>query len=142
MTLSLWMLLAFAGWTLAVLLAGVGIYRWSLILTGRAQLVSFPGDAPHGAEAYRRAVRAHANCIESLPVFGAIVLVPAVAHLSPAHFGALAVATVVARVLQSLIHMLLATSNWMVGARFACFLAQVVTMIWMGVMIVQAALGR
>jgi hypothetical protein len=37
--------------------------------------------------------------------------------------------------------MLLPTSNWMVGGRFACFLAQVVTMIWMGVMIVLAALG-
>jgi len=36
MTLSLWMLLAFAGWTLLVLLIGVGVYRWALIFTGRA----------------------------------------------------------------------------------------------------------
>ena len=53
MTLSLWMLLAFAGWTLLVLLTGVGVYRWSLIFTGRAELTSFPGDTPHGQTAMR-----------------------------------------------------------------------------------------
>lgn len=61
MTLSLWMLLAFAGWTLLVLLTGVGVRRWSLIFTGRATLTSFPGGTPHGGVAYRRAVRAHSR---------------------------------------------------------------------------------
>jgi uncharacterized MAPEG superfamily protein len=142
MTLPLWMLLAFAGWTLLVLLIGVGVYRWSLILTGRAELVSFPGDTPHGAEAYRRAVRAHANCIENLPVFGAIVLTAAAAGLNPPHFGALAAATVAARVAQTSIHLLLPVSNPMVAARFTFFLIQVMTMIAMGVLIVLAALSR
>ena len=142
MTLSLWMLLAFAGWTLLVLLIGVGVYRWSLILTGRAQLTSFPGDTPHGADVYRRAVRAHANCIENLPVFAAIVLTAAVARLDPPNFSALAVATVGARVVQSSVHILLPVSNPMVAARFSFFLLQIITMIAMGVLIVLAALGR
>ena len=142
MTLSLWMLLAFAGWTLLVLLIGVGVYHWSLILTGRAELSSFPGDTPHGADAYRRAVRAHANCIENLPVFAAIVLTAAAARLDPPNFGALAAATVAARVVQSSIHMLLPVSNPMVAARFSFFLIQVMTMIAMGVLIVLAALSR
>jgi uncharacterized MAPEG superfamily protein len=136
------MLLAFAGWTLLVLLIGVGVYRWTLILSGQAQLTSFPGDAPHGADAYRRAVRAHANCLETLPVFGALVLVAAAAHLDPPRFGVLAVATVVARVFQSSIHMLLPVSNWMVGTRFSFFFVQAGTMIAMGVLLVLAAAGR
>jgi uncharacterized MAPEG superfamily protein len=142
MTLSLWMLLAFAGWTLLVLLVGVGIYRWSLILTGRAELTSFPSDQPHGGDAYRRAVRAHANCLESLPVFGTIVLTAAAAQLHPSNFGPLAAATVGARVAQTSIHMLLPVSNPMVAARFAFFLIQVLAMIAMGVLVVLAALGR
>jgi hypothetical protein len=74
MSLPLWMLLGFAGWTLLVLLAGVGVRRWLLIFSGQASLTSFPGDTPHGSPAYRRATRAHANCVENLPVFAAIVL--------------------------------------------------------------------
>ncbi|THD74216.1 MAG: MAPEG family protein [Phenylobacterium sp.] len=140
MTLPLWMLLAFAGWTLLVLLIGVGVRRWSLILTGRAELSSFPGDTPHGSEAYRRAVRAHANCVENLPVFAAIVLTAAAARLAPPNFGALAAATVIARVAQSAIHMLLPASNPIVAARFSCFLIQVIAMIAMGVLVVLAAL--
>jgi uncharacterized MAPEG superfamily protein len=135
------MLLAFAGWTLLVLLIGVGVYRWTLILSGRAQLTSFPSDTPHGAEAYRRAVRAHANCLETLPVFAAIVLAAAAAHLDPPLFGALALATVAARVVQSSIHLALPVSNAMVGTRFAFFFVQIGAMIAMGVLLVQAA-GR
>lgn len=139
MSLALWMLLAFAGWTLLVLLAGVGVHRWSLILTGRASLTSFPGDTPHGGEVYRRAVRAHANCVENLPVFGAIVLIAAVAHLSPPYMGALAVATMLSRVAQTSIHMALPETNASVGVRFSFFLIQVVTMSAMGVQVAIAA---
>ena len=142
MTLSLWMLLAFAGWTVLILMIGVGVYRWSLIFAGRAELSSFPGDTPHGGDAYRRVVRAHANCIENLPVFAAIVLTAAVAHLDPPNFGALAAATVAARVVQSSIHMLLPVSNPMVAARFSFFLIQLMTMIAMGILVIFAALSR
>lgn len=55
--------LAFAMWTITILMLGVGIHRWSLILAGKAELKSFPGDEPHGPPLYRRIVRAHANCI-------------------------------------------------------------------------------
>jgi len=141
MTLSLWMLLAFAGWTVLILMIGVGVYRWSLIFTGRAELSSFPSDTPHGGDAYRRVVRAHANCIENLPVFAAIVLTAAVARLDPPNFGVLAAATVTARVVQSSIHMLLPVSNPMVAARFSFFLIQLMTMIAMGLLLVLAALS-
>ena len=48
--------------------------RWSRILTGRSGVGGFPADQVEGEEWYKRAMRAHANCIENLPVFGAIVL--------------------------------------------------------------------
>jgi uncharacterized MAPEG superfamily protein len=139
MTLSLWMLLTFAGWTLLVLLIGVGVYRWSLIFAGRATLASFPGDTPHGSVAYRRAVRAHANCVENLPVFSAIVLIAAAAHVAPPLMGPLAVVTMVSRIVQTSIHMILPETNATVGVRFSFFLIQVLSMIAMGVLVAIAA---
>ena len=131
MSLPLWILLAFAGWTLVVLMVGVGIRRWTLILTGRAQLTDFPADAAHGSTAYRRAVRAHANCVENLPVYGAIATVAFAQHVINPMMDTLAVAFMSARICQTLIHMALAETNATVFARFAFFLAQVVAMFWM-----------
>jgi len=37
------MLLRFAAWTVLLLLATVGVYRWSRILTGHMPICSFPG---------------------------------------------------------------------------------------------------
>lgn len=142
MNLSLWMLLAFAGWTLLVLLVGVGVYRWTLIFAGKAMLTSFPGDTPHGSPAYRRAVRAHANCIENLPVFGAIILTAAAANLAPPHMGSLAVATVASRIVQTSIHMGLPESNTTIGVRFSFFTVQALAMIAMTVLVVIAAISR
>ena len=38
-------LLAFAMWTITLLALTIGIVRWGLIFTGKAELKSFPGDA-------------------------------------------------------------------------------------------------
>ena len=140
MTLPLWMLLGFAVWTLLVLCAGVGVYRWTLIFRGKADLTSFPGDIAHGSNAYRRAVRAHANCVENLPVFAAIILVASAAHLNPPPMGALAVATVAARMAQTSIHMFLPESNVSIGFRFTCFTIQLLAMTAMAALIVLTAL--
>jgi uncharacterized MAPEG superfamily protein len=136
------MLLAFAGWTLATLMAGVGWRRWALIFTGRADLTCFPGDTPHGSAAYRRAMRAHANCIENLPVFGALVLIPASAHLSVPAMGCLSALVMAARILQTGIHMVLPETNLTVGLRFTAFLAQILAMIAMGILIAFCAASR
>lgn len=138
MTLALWMVLAFAGWTILVLLVGVGVRRWSLIFAGKANLTSFPADTPHGSTAYRRAMRAHANCVENLPVFGAIVLVAEVAGRTSSDIDVLAVIFMAARVLQTLVHMLLPETNRSVATRFAFFLVQIVAMIAMGTMVATA----
>src|ERR1700760_246425 len=98
MTIPLWTLLGFAAWTIGVLMAGVGIRRWYLILSRQAALTCFPGDVAHGSTAYRRAMRAHANCVENLPVYGAIVLTAEVAHVIPARMNMLALVFIVCRV--------------------------------------------
>ena len=139
MTLPLWMLLGFPSWTLMVLAAGVGVSRWLLIFKGAAQLTSFPGGVPHGSPAYRRATRAHANCVETLPVFAAIVLTAATAHLSPAYFDRLAVVTFAARIPQTLVHTLLPLTNASIGVRFTLFMVQAVAMTAMAVLLAMAA---
>lgn len=131
MTIPLWVLLAFAVWTIAVLMTGIGIRRWALILTGQAQLTDFPADVPNGSTAYRRAVRAHANCVENLPVYGAVALCTFAAQATTPLLDALALAFIAARVCQSLVHMLFAETNITVLIRFTFFLAQLVAMLWM-----------
>jgi uncharacterized MAPEG superfamily protein len=133
------MLLAFATWTLLLMTIGVGVYRWVLILLGAAELTSFPGDTPHGHVAYRRVVRAHANCLENLPVFAVIVLVGAVTGLHPAGTDALAAMTMGARIVQSSVHMLFREQNTTVAVRFSFFLVQVAAMIVMSALLAQAA---
>jgi uncharacterized membrane protein YecN with MAPEG domain len=136
------MLLAFAAWTLAVLLVGVGVRRWTLIFAGQANLTSFPADTPHGGVAYRRAIRAHANCVENLPVFGALVLAAAAARLNPWGYDTLSVAVMSARVLQTLTHTLFFETNRTVAVRFGFFFVQVIAMVWMaGSLALAAARG-
>jgi uncharacterized MAPEG superfamily protein len=131
MTTPLWVLLAFAMWTLAVLMAGIGVRRWSQILTGRAQLTDFPADMPHGTPAYRRAVRAHANCVENLPVYGAVAVTAFATHMQAPIIDTLAVTFLAARIAQTLIHTLLVEANATVLIRFLFFLTQVVCVAWM-----------
>lgn len=131
MQTSVLVLLAFAVWTLLTLLVGVGIYRWSLILSGRAQLVDFPADAPSGSARYRRAMRAHANCLENLPVYGAIVL--AIVQRGVVHpaLDVLAIVLLCGRIGQTLVHVVLPTTNASVAVRFVFFAIQLGCMFWM-----------
>ena len=131
MTTPLWVLLAFACWTLIALMIGVGISRWSLILTGRAQLTDFPSDVAHGSTAYRRAVRAHANCVENLPVYAAIAMTAFAAQATSSTMDTLALVFIAARLGQTVVHMALVETNATVSVRFTLFLVQVVAMAWM-----------
>ena len=136
MTVPVWMWLGFATWTLLLLLFTIGIYRWSRILSGRASIWDFPADAVGGEEWYRRATRAHANCIENLPVFGAIVFGLYVGNVANPLVDALAVTVLVARILQSLVHVSLRHTNTVASVRFAFFFVQVVCFLWLAGIIV------
>lgn len=141
MTIPVWMLLGFAVWTLAVLLFSVGVYRWSRILTGRVEIKDFRGDRIEGADWYRRAMRAHANCVENLPVFGALVFALYVSGTSSPAVDALAVLVVAARVCQSVIHVALVQTNVVASARFAFFFVQVICFLGIATAIVRHALS-
>ena len=138
MTTPLWVLLGFAAWTLAVLLGTVGVYRWSNILVRGAGLTEFPGDRPHGASWYRRAMRAHANCVENLPVYTALVVVAVAAGVDNAILDVAAMTLLAARIGQSLTHILFRETGVTVGVRFSFFLVQVVCLIVMGVNIAES----
>ena len=131
MSIPVLALLAFAVWTLLVLFGSVGVYRWSRILSGRARLTDFPADAPEGADWYKRAMRAHANCVENLPVFTALVVVILATGSKSPLLDALAVVVVAARVCQSLVHVGLPQSEAVIAVRFSFFLVQALSMLAM-----------
>jgi uncharacterized MAPEG superfamily protein len=133
-------LLAFAVWTITVLAFTIGIVRWRLIFAGQAELKSFPGDEPHGSPFYRRATRAHANCIENLPVFGAIVAAAEFSGAGSPVLDMLAAAAVVARVCQTTTH-LISGSNTAIGVRFSFLMVQLVAFFAMSGLIVAHAAG-
>jgi len=125
------MLLGFAAWTLLLLMATVGIYRWSRILTGIAPIASFRTDQLEGAGWYQRGTRAHVNCIENLPVFGAIVIALNAAHVGGGVVDALAIAILASRIVQSLVHTCCVQTNTMVSIRFSFYSVQLISFIWL-----------
>ena len=125
MTIPIWMLVGFAAWTVLLLLATVGVYRWSRILTGRVPIRNFRADQIEGADWYKRAMRAHANCLENLPVFGAIVFALHVGNVSGVLVNTLSVAVLVARILQSLVHVCFDQTNAVSSVRFGFFAVQI-----------------
>lgn len=131
MNLSAIALLGFAAWTLLTLMTTVGVYRWNRILTGRASVSEWRADEPQGSEWYRRAMRAHANCLENLPVFGAIVLVALASGVHDPRFDALAMTVLAARLLQTTVHLALPQTDPVASMRFVFFFAQVLAMLAM-----------
>lgn len=141
MTVPVWMLLGFAAWTVLLLLFTVGIYRWSRILTGRVPIRDFRADRVEGDDWYRRAMRAHANCVENLPVFGAIVFALFVSGTTGPAVNFLSVGILAARILQSLVHVGLVQTNTVVAFRFAFFFAQILGFLALIVMVVRFSSG-
>ncbi len=122
-------LLGFAGWTI-LLVAFLGVFRVSLVSTGKRTAAGFnpSGDDLEGFG--RRLTRAHANCYENLPVAGAILLY-AIATSQTVITDPLALAFLGARILQSLTH-LVSISRPAVLVRFAFYIVQnVILVIWL-----------
>ncbi len=76
-------------------------------------------------------MRAHANCVENLPVFGAIVFGLYVGNVASAFVNALAVAVLVARIMQSLVHVCFVQTNTVASVRFGFFFVQIVSFLWL-----------
>jgi uncharacterized MAPEG superfamily protein len=138
MTVGLACLLGFAAWTLLLVAAGIGGVRIPKVLTGKAKPNAFPADVPHGSDRYRRTMRAHANCVENLPIFAAVVVPAAFLGLRSGPFDLLPAVFLGARVAQSLTHIASGTPV-AVNVRFGFFLVQLVCIVWLGVLVVLAA---
>lgn len=150
MSVPVLVLLGFAAWTLLVLWVSIGIYRWSRILTGRASLAEWRTDLPQGSDLYRRAMqaqsggwyqratRAHMNCVENLPVYGAIVVALMAMGLQSQTVDRLAVVMLAARVMQTLVHVLLPPTNAATAVRFTFYVIQVFCMAAMVIIMMTA----
>jgi uncharacterized MAPEG superfamily protein len=138
MTLPLYALLGFAVWTLCVPLGAVGYYRWVRIFSGTRALHSFRADGSDGADWYRRATRAHANCVENLPVFAALVFVVTLTSRGSQLVDVLCLVVLAARIVQSTIHMSFVETARSVGFRFSFYLLQMFCMLGLAGAIVAA----
>jgi len=132
MNIPVLVLLGFTAWTLTILSVGVGAYRWSLILAGRASVAEWRADLPQGADWYQRAMRARMNCVKNLPVYGAIVVALTVVGLRSPFVDGLSEAMLAAWIGQTSIHVALRQTNAVVSVRFALFPIQLICMFAMG----------
>lgn len=124
MTLPQLSLLLCALWTAGILIVAIGWYRWSRILLGTAAINSFPADDSQGSDWYRRAMRAHANCIENLPVYAAVVFALSVRGISSPVVDGLALLVIPTRIVQSLTHICFVQTARAVSIRFTAFSVQ------------------
>jgi uncharacterized MAPEG superfamily protein len=131
MTIPLMALLGFALWTLLILLVAIGPYRWARILTGRTRASHWTADPNAGSGYYPRAMRAHMNCIENLPVFVTIVYAIDRVGLQTPLLDVLALIVLGARIVQSSVHIALVQTDNVIFVRFGFYFAQIVAMIAM-----------
>jgi uncharacterized membrane protein YecN with MAPEG domain len=116
-------------------MATIGVHRWKLILSGSAAIHTFRADAPTGPDWYRRATRAHANCVENLPVYASIVVVLSLVGVQGLAVEALCCIVLGARVCQTLVHVGFAQTERVVSVRFSFFTLQLLSMLSLVVLI-------
>lgn len=121
-------LTGFIAWTLFLLVLMETI-RAKLVLTKAVPATGFDPANSRLSPFMQRLARAHANCLEGLPIFGGLLLVAAVTGRT-AITDPLALVLLAARLVQSLIH-LASVAPSAITARFAAFTVQmVIAVIW------------
>ncbi|MBM7061433.1 MAPEG family protein [Pseudomonas sp. UL073] len=127
LTPSVIALLGLVAWTLLLALLIVN-HRGLLVLAGKRAVNAFAPDGSSTPGFGQRLARAHANCIENLPLQAAVLLY--VLHAGQtALTDPLALTLLGARLFQSLMH-LISTSPLFVWLRFAGYLVQVAILAW------------
>lgn len=114
-------LTALIAWTLLLLILMEAL-RARLVLSGRVAANAFAPDNAGLSPFMQRLARAHANCLEGLPIFGGLLVV-ALLTGKTGLTDPLAPWLLAARLAQSLIH-LASTSVAAVNLRFAAFAVQ------------------
>ena len=121
MSPSLFALLGLISWTL-ILLSLMELIRTKLVLTGAVPANGFNPENSNLSAFMQRLARAHANCVEGLPVFGGLLLLATLTGKGSVT-DPLAYVFLGARVVQSLLH-LASLSPAAVTARFSAFAVQ------------------
>ena len=114
-------LTGFVSWALFLLLMMEGI-RTYLVVTGRVAANAFTPNNSGLSPFMQRLARAHANCIEGLPIFGGLLAI-AIMTSRTVTTDPLAWWFLGARIVQSIIH-LVSTSPSAVTLRFTAFAVQ------------------
>lgn len=118
---SLAALLGLLAWTLGLLIV-MEVLRTQLVVRGKMRANAFRPDNANLSPFMQRLARAHANCVESLPVFGGLLLVALftgrTSVTDPSAYLLLG-----ARIVQSSVH-LASLSSAAVTARFLAFAVQ------------------
>jgi uncharacterized MAPEG superfamily protein len=133
MAIPIWVLLIFALWTLLTLAFSVGAYRMGNILRGKSPYDQYRFPDVDRSERHRRALRAHMNCVENLPVYAALVVVMMYTGVFTPILSILAVVLMVFRVLHTFVHVAFRQEGKITLVRFSFFAVQFVCMLWMGV---------
>lgn len=121
MSATLFSLTLFIAWTL-LLLVWMETIRARLVLTKTIPANGFQPDNANLSPFMQRLARAHANCIEGLPLFGGLLLVAEVAGKTGIT-DPLAMVFLGVRIAQSLIHLVSLSAN-AVTLRFTAFAIQ------------------
>jgi len=132
MPTSLLVLLGFISWTLFLLVL-MEVVRSKLVLTRVVPANGFDPENSNLSPFMQRLARAHANCLEGLPIFGGLLLVAVVAGKSQIT-DPLAYALLTARIVQSVVH-LASISAVAVTARFSAFAVQMVIAVYWVIML-------
>ena len=122
MNATLTAFLGFVAWAL-FLVTLMEFSRFKFILTGAVAANQFRPDNSNLPPFLQRLARAHANCIEGLPIFGGLLILAALTGRASIT-DPLAYAFLAARILQSLIHIssVSVVASWL---RFFAFAVQV-----------------
>ena len=128
-------LILLALWAMALAFVLVGA-RAQVVAGGSRAANGFPANEA-GAEFHHRAARAHANMMENLGLFAAVILGGIALGVTSPTFALLANIVLAARITQSLVH-LASVSAAAVQLRALFYAVQIVCLIWMAVIALQA----
>lgn len=131
-------LTGFAAWALTLLILMEGIRTW-LIATKRITPNDLDPQNSRLSPFMQRLARAHANCVEGLPIFGGLLIV-AILTGQTAITDPLAYVFLAARLAQSLMH-LYGLSTPVVTTRFAFFAVQMAIGAYWAIRLLWAMIG-
>jgi uncharacterized MAPEG superfamily protein len=123
MSATAFALTGFISWALGLLIV-MEVIRTYLVISGQVAANGFTPDNAALSPFMQRLARAHANCIEGLPIFGGLLGVAIILSKTDVT-DPLASTLLGARIVQSIIH-LLSTTQIAVSLRFSAFAVQMV----------------